>query len=215
MIKAWQYLRRKEKSGFSNRLDITATVDQVAKSGLLEKPVYQHSFVNRKDTLLILADSRGSMSAFSDLNNRLIQTAKGEGGHKRASVFYYKNVPATSLFKQPNLTDRIPISEALLSCNPNLTIAFIISDAGASKGNKDQKRISHRIKETRNFLKILEQRTAHIVWLNPMPKHRWKNTAAEWIVQEKSITAMIPLLEQGEYNFQDIIRKILKFKYSG
>ena len=210
MVKAWQYLRRMEKSGVGDKPDLPATVKKVAQEGIFLDPVYQARFANRQDTLLILADSRGSMTPFNELTQRLIHTALNEGRHRRAPVFYYHNFPKGSLYRQPNLTEPIGIGEALQKSSQHSTYAFIISDAGAARGSSDESRISLRFEATMEFVEVLQQKTAHIIWLNPMPRHRWRGTPAEMIAEK--VSAMIPVIEQEEYNFQDVLRRCIKFK---
>jgi uncharacterized protein with von Willebrand factor type A (vWA) domain len=208
MVKAWQFLRHKERGIKSDGLDLEATVIQIAKNGLFLEPIYKPSLRNREDTLIIFSDYRGSMTPFHELSNRLIHTAKTEGGHPRAPLFYFQNYPVGYVYKNPNLTQPLKLKEALLKTNRNFTLAIIISDAGAARGNTDPGAIRARVDMTSLFLDNLNESCAHTIWLNPMPRHRWKNTAAELI--EKKVFLMTPVLEHNSYNFQEILRTILK-----
>ena len=210
MVKAWQYLRRMEKSGVGDKPDLPATVEKVAREGIFLDPVYHPRFANRQDTLLLLADSRGSMTPFNELTRRLIHTALNEGRHRRAPVYYYHNFPQGRLYHRPNLTEPIGIGEALQKSSRHATYAFIISDAGAARGSRDASRILSRLEATMEFVDVLQQKTACIIWLNPMPLHRWRGTPAEKIAEQ--VSAMIPVIEQEEYNFQDVLRRCIKFK---
>lgn len=209
MIKGWQYLRHQEKGRGVRGIDITATVQQIAKDGLFLEPKYVPSLQNRPDTVIIFADSRGSMTPFHELTDRLLQTARGEGGHPRAPVFYFKNYPLGYVYRHPSLSGQVKLSEALLTANRNFTLAVVISDAGAARGNTDPARKKMRLDDTEDFLDALEAKCAHIIWLNPMPVHRWRNTAADLIRKEKKLL-MAPLLERDSYDFQNTIRTILK-----
>lgn len=208
MVKGWQFLRHKEKAGRTTDLDIRRTVRQVAKDGLFLEPVYFAGTANREDTLIIFADCHGSMAPFTGLANRLIQTAKEEGGHAKAPVFYFQNTPLGYVYRKSNLTSPVKVKEALLKANRNFTLAVVISDAGAARGNDNKERKAQRLKNTRLFLKDLRDTCAHIIWLNPMPAHRWRNTAAEDLLKEKFV--MAPLLDDERYNFQDTLRTVLK-----
>jgi len=208
MVKGWQFLRRQEKGVKQNDLDLRETIKQIAIEGMFLEPKYRFGIRNREDAIIIFADYRGSMIAFHELSNRLIETAKGEGGHPRAPVYYFQNYPSGYVYKKSNFTEPVKIKEALLKTNRNFTVAIVISDAGAARGNKDQQAIASRVTMTDFLLDHLNKTCAHTVWLNPMPAHRWKGTAAE-IIREK-VLLMAPIIEQGSYNFQDNMRNILK-----
>lgn len=208
MVKTWQYLRRSEKTGWSKELDINATIKKVARDGLFTEPVYQKGAGNRKDTLMIFADVRGSMMPFHDLSDRMIKTVKEEGGHPNAPIYYFQDYPRSYLFEQKNLTNPIPVKTVFQKGNKQSTIAFIISDAGAARGGMDEERVQNRYKNTMNFVSYLRQTVAHIIWINPFPKHRWQGTAAALLAPE--VSTMIPVLEEEDYDFQNTIRLILK-----
>lgn len=212
LVKSWQYLRRRERGSASLHVDIPATVERIGRDGLFTDIMYEPAYVNRRDTLYLFADTRGSMTPFHELSKRLIDTAQGEGGHRRAPVYYFQNAPLEHLYRRPNLTYAVPLSTALLRANPNLSYAFIISDGGAARGQKNSEQIDRRLRLLRPFLELLKVSTAHTIWLNPMPEHRWPQTAAAAIAEEPTITAMVPVLEEGNYNYQDVIRRIIKYK---
>lgn len=208
MVKAWQYLRREEKQGYTTEVDLPATVKQICKDGMFLNPVYKHGYANRQDTLIVFADSRGSMTPFQEMTERFISTARTEGGHERAPVYYYQNSPSGYVFRNANLSGPIKLKEALVRVNRNSTVAVIISDAGAARGNTDPEAIRTRVAAIRRFLDQVKEYTAQIIWLNPMPAHRWKGNAAEIIAKE--VTLMSPIFDKGEYPFQETIRLIMR-----
>ncbi|MEM6320545.1 MAG: hypothetical protein AAF960_22945 [Bacteroidota bacterium] len=208
MVKTWQYLRRKEAGGQQGAMDIPKTIRKVVQEGLFLTPVYQKSSVNRKDTLIIFADVRGSMMPLHSLTRRLIQTARGEGGHTTAEAYYFQDYPSTMVYQEDDLSRPIPLKTALRSTNRQATTAIIISDAGASRGGVSKERRRARYNNVAPFLDMLNNCTAQTLWLNPMPRHRWVGTSAEWIATK--VTAMIPVLEEKDFDFQNTIRLILK-----
>jgi|GEM_PF-956006 len=220
MTKSWQYLRLKEKHGFQNNLDIPATVKRIAASGTVIEPVFKTGYANRGDTVIILADTRGSMTPFESLTDRLIETAKGEGGHPNAPVFYFQNSPNGYLYQRRNLSEPVKITNAFLKCNPAVTYAIIISDAGAARGNTDPERVRQRTEITRQFLAELQKYAARIIWLNPMPSHRWKDTAAARIMDPEFGKAaangppppmpnvMLSVLDEHSFHFQTALHLV-------
>ncbi|HEX2533223.1 MAG TPA: hypothetical protein VHK69_05780 [Chitinophagaceae bacterium] len=208
MIKAWQYLRHKEKGWSLNEIDITETTRQIARDGLFLTPRFKTGTQNRADTLLIFADCRGSMTPFHELTHRLIATARGEGGHPKAPVYYFQNYPMGFVYRHISLDQPVKLKEALLGANRNFTLAIVISDAGAARGHRDGERIASRVSMTESFLEALNASCAHTIWLNPMPVHRWKKTAAESI--RKKVLLMAPIFDRDTYDFQDTLRTVLK-----
>jgi hypothetical protein len=206
---AWQYLRRKEKGGLTNEINLPATIQKVAKEGLFLYPVMQFAAINRADNLIFFADTRGAMAPFHEFTRRLIHTAKNEGGQIKAPVYYFQNYPSGFVYKQENLSDPIKVSETLLKTNRNATLAIIISDAGAALSDFADE--SQRAQYTTNvtlFLGQLREQVAHIIWLNPMPEHRWLGTPAQAIQQQ--VTIMAPVFDEGGINFPNIVRLLLK-----
>jgi uncharacterized protein with von Willebrand factor type A (vWA) domain len=206
MVKAWQFLRLKDKGRKQEDIDLVATVEQIAKDGIFLEPKYRYGKINREDTIIIFADYRGSMTPFHELTNRLIRTAKGEGGHPRACVFYFKNYPVGYVYERPNLSQPVKLRQALIKTNRNFTLAIVISDAGAARGNKEGTDL--RATMTGEFIQQLRDTCAHTIWLNPMPVHRWSGTAAEKI--RKDVFLMAPIMEQGQQDLQDTLRAVLK-----
>jgi len=208
MVKGWQFLRLKEKSDISEGLDLPETIRQVAREGLFLNPVYKTGERNREDTLIIFADYRGSMTPFHELTTRLIETARTGGGHPRAPVYYFQNHPVGYVFRNTNMSGPVKIKEALMKTNRNFTLAVVISDAGAARGNTNPERRKSRLDITSKFLEFLDETCAHTIWLNPMPIHRWKGNAAELI--SKKVFLMAPVLDRYGDKFQETLRTILK-----
>lgn len=208
MVKAWQFLRHKDKQGFEDEIDVGETTKQIARDFFFINPKYKLSVGNRKDTLMIFADYRGSMAPFHELTNRLIHTATTEGGHPKAAVWYFQNCPSGYVYRKSNLTQPIKLKEALSTANRNFTLAIVISDAGSARGAKDAELVNSRLKMTLPFLDSLDKACAHTIWLNPMPIHRWKGSCAEQILDR--IYLMAPILEHDAYNFQETLRLVLK-----
>ncbi|WP_341840646.1 hypothetical protein [Chitinophaga caseinilytica] len=208
MVKGWQFLRFKERGFDSTEVDVPATAFKIARDGLFLAPVFRQGTRNREDTLIILADVQGSMMPFHELTNRLIATAQHDGGHGRAPVYYFQNFPAGYVYRKANLAGPVKLGEALRKSNRNVTLAVVISDAGAARGNTDKGRVRLRKQQTDLFLQSLREHCARVLWLNPVPRHRWPGTASDNI---KHLN-MVSVFEQDVYNFQDTLRAIFKQK---
>jgi uncharacterized protein with von Willebrand factor type A (vWA) domain len=211
MAKAWQRLRRRQQSGFSDEMDLPATVQMFAKNGLLLAPAYRPGYVNRPDTLLIFSDVRGSMTPFFELTERMVDTARHLGGHRNAGVFYFQNVPLSNVYQHANLTGAVPVKTALQKANKQHTVAVVVSDAGAARANPDPAAQQMRLAHTRNFLNLLREYTQKVIWFNPMPEHRWPGTCAAQIVDEKLVALMVPVFENATLDPQEWIKKLIRY----
>ena len=216
MAHGWRYLRQRDDFRPSNRLDVEATVLHVAKEGLMLNPVFQQEALNSEDLLVIFADRRGSMVPFHYLTDRLIEAALKEGGHRKAQVYYFYNCPAGHVYRNPNLTDPMPLGEVYAKIRHDRTNALVISDAGAARGNLNELRVQKTIEfldgttdgEETTTYKGLQKQALFVAWLNPMPRHRWGGTTAG-AIHLQSPTRMIPLMELGREGLLQAVHTLM------
>ena len=200
MAQLWRVLRFQEKHGFSDELDIPNTVQRIAKDGWFLNPVFEIGRRNREESLLIFVDYRGSMTAFHRFSQGVIEAALGDGGHSKASVFYFQNCPLNHVFlRGSDFRKTVHLDTILNRANPHQTVVLIISDAGAARGNWNE----NRIYKTAEFIDRLNQRIARIAWLNPMPHHRWFGSTAETIACG---VAMFPVLDANHNGMSQAIQ---------
>ncbi|MDJ0704695.1 MAG: VWA domain-containing protein [Leptolyngbyaceae cyanobacterium MO_188.B28] len=208
LMYAWQNLRRPIADGPLNVLDINATIQQVSRQGLYISPVYARR--ERNDArLLLLVDQNGSMTPFHQFTRNLVETAREESSldPENVGTFYFQNVPTSNVYMDTYLTEVVPLTAALSSCDAATSI-LIVSDAGAARG----KRTRGRIRATARFLYQLKRYTSLIAWLNPMPKFRWVGSSAEIIANSVS---MFQTDNEGLSNAIDVVRgQPLKHSYS-
>lgn len=199
MLHGWRQLRKRESYVFSNRLDVKTTVQQIAREGVLLKPIFEKEQVNSDDLLLILIDCKGSMTPFHYLSKKLVEAAMSGGGHRNARVYYFYNCPTGVVYKNAALTEPVPLETLYSMIRSNHTNALIISDAGAARGGINKERINQTIRFLEGDKKDkpgLHKSALFVVWLNPMPRHRWVNTTAAAICEE-SDTPMFSLMDDG------------------
>lgn len=196
MVYHWQYVNRPVKDGSEDVLDVDETVEKAARQGFFLSPVYARRETNHAH-LLLLIDRNGSMTPFHYLTREIVETASSESSLERLDVFYFHNVPAKSIYRNPYLTESILLSHALKMCNSNTSV-LIVSDGGAARGY----RRFERFEATTQFLEVIGQKTNHIAWLNPMPQNRWHRTSAQLISYR---VPMYPMNNQGLSNAIDTI----------
>lgn len=197
MAYAWRYLRRPRPDGPPDVLDIPSTVDQVAKAGFFLAPVYHRREINHA-RLLLLIDQNGSMTPFHRFSRDLVETAQSGGSLTSVDVYYFHNVPTTHVYRDPHLTQPVKLREIWALCDTDTSV-LIFSDAGAARGRP----FIERVRATTEFLVPLQQRTALIGWLNPMPIDRWEGSSAEMIAY---LVSMEQMDNDGFSNLIEIIR---------
>ncbi len=196
MVYHWQYVNRPVKDGSEDVLDVDETVERAARQGFFLSPVYARRETNHAH-LLLLIDQNGSMTPFHYLTRELVETASCESTLERLDVYYFHNVPATSIYRDPYLTESTLLSQVLKICNSNTSV-LIVSDGGAARGY----RRFERFEATNQFLEVIGQKTNHMAWLNPMPQNRWHRTSAQLISYR---VPMYPMNNQGLSNAIDTI----------
>lgn len=183
MIQSWRYFRLRQSKQESDEIDIKNTIDKIAQQGVFTEVSFKKIASNRDDALLIFVDRRGSMTPFHQFTEQLVRTAIQSGGHKNAKVFYFQNYPLDYVYETAQLTNPIPLQNVFVSTSLEHTYTIIISDAGAARGNEN----SGRIEASLAFVDKLWRNVKDVVWLNPMPRNRWRGTSAAKLAQHPSI----------------------------
>ncbi|MGK7874324.1 MAG: VWA containing CoxE family protein [Xenococcaceae cyanobacterium] len=188
MVYSWRYLRRPVADGPEDVLDVSATVEQAAKQGFFLQPAYRRRECNHAH-LLILIDQEGSMNPFHRFSRDLVETAQYESTIERVEVGYFHNVPAEFIYRDSYLTEKVSFEAVLNQCDSE-TGVLIVSDGGAARGYRQGKRFT----ATTSFLWQLKQHTSAIAWLNPLPRQRWQNTTAQFLIRS---VPMFPMNRDG------------------
>jgi uncharacterized protein with von Willebrand factor type A (vWA) domain len=188
MAYAWRSLRQPVADGKQDVLDVATTVSKVANQGFFLSPVYKRRIVNRAH-LVLLIDRKGSMMPFHRFAKDLVDSAQTESKIQTVDVYYFHNIPATSIYRDPFLTEPIALNEAIAAWDSDTKI-LIVSDAGAARGL----RLMERIQSTIEFLLTIKQATNLIAWLNPMPQERWVGSSAKIIA---NVLPMLPMDRDG------------------
>jgi len=191
MVQSWRQLRTEGGWKLSNNLDIPATVKQIARTRIADNLIFQKESVNTgEDSLVILVDRGGSMKPFHYLTDKVINAALFDGGHTKAKIYYFYNVPSTYVYKEPSLNDSEKLSTVLHRLNPKRSRVLIISDGGAFRGNRNKTRVEKTLdllNGPMNGSEGLLKASKSVVWLNPMPVHRWYGTSAIEIIKRSNI----------------------------
>lgn len=197
MTAAWRQLRRPQRAGPPQDLDVEGTIKSICSSGLWLSPVLQPRRRNQA-RLVLLVDQQGSMAAFSGLIQAVIESILKGGLLGKVSFYYFHDCPEKLLYQHPSLSKATSL-ENVLDAQAKSNSVLILSDAGAARGNYEQKRVA----QTSDFLKTLRNYTYLYAWLNPMPEKRWVSTTAEEIAR---LVPMFPLTREGLNDAVNILR---------
>jgi uncharacterized protein with von Willebrand factor type A (vWA) domain len=117
-----------------------------------------------------------------------------------AEAFYFTNLPREAVFRTSSLDSRVALDSAF-STDRRGSALLIISDAGAAHARFSRGRLT----ATRIFLHEASAYLSPIVWLNSMPRHRWRRTTAEALARERC-AAFLPLSEAMLIRAADLLR---------
>lgn len=197
MAGVWRQLRRPQRVGVSEELNVEGTINSICRSGLLLRPLLQPRRRNQA-RLVVLVDQQGSMVPFAPIVEATIESILRGGLLGKTSLYYFHDCPEGFLYQRPSLTAALPV-QSVLEEQAKGNSVLIISDAGAARGCYDRRRVA----ETKSFLKTLSAYTYLFAWLNPMPKTRWQATTAEDIA---CMVPMFPLEQEGLNDTVNILR---------
>jgi uncharacterized protein with von Willebrand factor type A (vWA) domain len=197
LIIAWRRYRVPMRTGPRTELDIPATIDDQSRSGRSAAPVL---IAPRRNLarLTVLADASPSMLPWRSFAELLSQSLKQGQLHDAAS-YHFSNLPEDTLYRTVRLTRPLPLAEA--ENRHRGTPLLIFGDGGAARGYRNRERMA----DTRALLARWSRIWRPIVWLNPMPRERWKGTSFEVAVAAPTV-ACLPLGEAELIRAVDVLR---------
>jgi uncharacterized protein with von Willebrand factor type A (vWA) domain len=197
LVTAWRRFRRPLRIGRAVEPDIPATIAAKCRTGLVAAPVLVPARRNQA-RLTVLIDVSDSMLPWSGFRTILMDSlAQGQLG--TATVFYFTNVPADTLYRDHRLFEPAPRARVLREQAPGALL--IVSDAGAARGRHRP----GRVRQTGAFLQAVRDWWSPVAWLNPMPRPRWRGSSAAALARLAGLT-MLPLSEEGVIEAVDVLR---------
>ena len=193
----WRFLKNDTRYGFTEKIDVPATISEIARIGVFSTPVYMPTTKNRSKIYLLI-DQGDGMTAFEALCQSLAQSLQQDELGDLSQVYYFTEFPLDYLYKTPDYLSWDTIPLVFKQATQAHTQMLIVSDGGAAKGELDQEKIY----QMRQFIKTGMTHFAQMAWLNPMPKHRWKATSAEEIAQ------VISMFEATSKGFELAINRL-------
>ncbi|WP_261892235.1 vWA domain-containing protein [Acaryochloris marina] len=186
----WQILRKTVRRGTQLELDLESTLQKIQREGFFSDIVLR-PIQTQQANLVLLVDTTNSMIPLRLALKPWIAAIK-TGSITPAKIFRSSSYPGDFLYPWEKPTQAIPLNQLLTRWHRDRTVVLIWSDAGAMSGIDDEQRVNG----THAFLKRLSTCVNQIIWLNPMPIHRWFNTSAQKIAQLPQVTMCTSSPEQ-------------------
>jgi uncharacterized protein with von Willebrand factor type A (vWA) domain len=188
LIQSLRRYRRAVRHGYSDEIDLDATVRLKSETGVLTRPAYSPGRANTA-RLVVLLDVSPSMAPWQPFLD-LVEESLAESRLGAYFTGFFHDSVRDELYSTPTLHRPLPLRAALqrFEASPLL----LVSDAGAAKARFN----ARRLRETADFLSRIQQQWRPAVWLNPMPRHRWPGSTAGSIARLPGLT-MIELSADG------------------
>lgn len=196
---SWRHLRKLQRAGPPEELDIKATIRDICSTGVFSHPVLRPRHRNQARVVLLI-DRDGSMVPFTPLVEVLVSSIQRGGLLGRVSCLYFHDCPEAFLYTQPTLMDAHPF-ERILEEQIRGNSVLIVSDAGAARGSYD----AQRLQATQAFLKTLNLYTYRYAWLNPVPSVRWMPGMETPETTAKNIARCAPMFPITHNGLNDIV----------
>ncbi len=188
----WRRLRRNQRLGAKQELDLQASLRARCELGVLLRPVLRPC---RRNTakLLILADASPSMAPWLPFL-KVLEASLAHGRLGDAALRWFVNVPGTTLQVAAPLQAAAARQKAQRESQLELLRRFaggtvlVLSDAGSARGLQSRR----RVRRTKAFLDTAAHWGMQVVWINPMPAERWIGSSAAQIEREGPVL-MLPL----------------------
>jgi hypothetical protein len=201
---ALRRLRRLNREGRREELDVEGTVDETARnSGDLEL-VFRPPRRNDVRVLLLL-DVGGSMDPHAQLVSRLFSAAHRGGGFRELRSYYFHNCPYSRVYEDAQFRRRVSVRELMSTLDPRWTL-ILVGDAWMHPGEL--------LLTSGDFwsyapgpsgltwLARLADRFPRSAWLNPEPRRVWSSpTIAE-------IGRLFPMFPLGLEGLGDMVRTL-------
>jgi len=203
---ALKKLRRFTREGPEDELDVDGTVDKTCKNAGEIELVFQRE---RKNTVkvLLLMDSGGSMTPWSNLVSRLFSAAHQMSHFRDLKALYFHNCVYQDLYKDIYNSESEPTAGLLQNLSADYKV-IVVGDAYmapselfSAGGAIDY--YYHNERPGMEWLQRIADHFRHVVWLNPMPERAWFHTTISAVAK---LFPMYPMTLDG---LEDAVQKLM------
>ena len=194
---ALKKLRQFAREGPEDELDLDASIDKTCKNAGDIELVFARE---RKNTVkvLLLMDSGGSMTPYSNLVNRLFSAAHQTSHFRDLKAYYFHNCIYQDVYTDIYTSEAEPTANLLTNLSPDYKV-ILVGDAYmapyelfSAGGAIDY--YYHNDVPGAEWLKRVADHFRHCVWLNPMPERAWFHTTISTVAK---LFPMFPLTIDG------------------
>ncbi len=168
----WRALRRASRTGLKDEIDVESTVAEITRLGFLDDIVLRSPRQDRSELIVLVDDGDGTLPYFPALAP-LFQAIEGHWVTP-ARLYRFTTYPGRLLYDWRKPLQSVVVERILAQLHQHRSIVLVISDAGAAS----RPRNDDRLEGTKRFLDRWEPCTREILWINPVPQHRWDRTPA-------------------------------------
>jgi uncharacterized protein with von Willebrand factor type A (vWA) domain len=172
VMDSWQLLRRPLREGIRDELDLDATIRRICQEGYFSD-VVMRPVRSKRVELIVLVDDGNVMLPFRPALQPLVNAIATQR-ITPATLYRFTTYPDEYLYDWQKPTQAIALDQVLAKMHPRRTIVLIWGDAGATQTNPLE---DHR-RGLMTFLTRLSPCVRSLIWLNPLPPHRWEGTLA-------------------------------------
>ncbi|MEP1075176.1 hypothetical protein NDI52_07190 [Leptolyngbya sp. PL-A3] len=172
ILDTWQLLRRPLRKGIRDELDLDATIRCITKQGYFSD-VVMRPIKSKRAELIVFVDDSNVMLPFWPALQPLVNAIESQK-ITPATIYRFTTYPDEYLYAWKQPTQALPFDQILARMHPRRTIVLIWGDAGATQASPLD---DHR-QGLLQFLTRLSPCVRSLIWLNPLPPHRWVNTLA-------------------------------------
>ena len=172
VLDSWQLLRRPLPEGGRHELDLEATIERITRAGYFSD-VVMRPVKSKRVELLVLVDDSNVMLPFQPALQPLVRAIETQK-ITPATLYRFTAYPDDYLYEWQRPSQAVPLNQRLSRMHPRRTIVLIFGEAGATQTNPSDE---HR-KGLMRFLTRLSPCVRSLIWLNPLPPHRWAGTLA-------------------------------------
>jgi uncharacterized protein with von Willebrand factor type A (vWA) domain len=177
MLDSWRFLRRPQRDSTRNEMDLEATIERICREGYFSD-VAMRPLLSKRAELIVLVDDSNVMLPYRPALQPLV-SAIAARQLAPATLYRFTTYPEDYLYDWQSPTKAIPLTQVLSRLHPRRSIVMIWSEAGATQTNPLD---DHR-RGLFAFLTRLTPCLRTLLWLNPLPPHRWPGTLAQEIAR--------------------------------
>lgn len=198
-----RHLRYKAEKRPGDAIDAGATMQATAEAAGFPQLCYaaERYFTG---AFVVFIDRGDGMAAFDKLADAFVRSLRAGLGMAAPTpafrAYYFNEVPRQLVYMDSLLS----VSKPWVMVQRQLTAdsqVFILSDAGAASPRQDRAR-DERILD---WVQEIQQKTRHLLWLNPMPRTRWPGRAAHAV---PLLADCLPLMPENMPQLPGLLRHL-------